>query len=371
MHSRLNGRDVVAHRVAHAPASMSALRALLGTLNGSFPQVTRTWEAARPPGHGPLRHNASVRTYIGVTDSAWADFLRARPGLDEVNFWRPSADTSFNALRPGEPFLFKTHHPDNCIIGGAFFEGYVPLRVSEAWDFFGAGNGVESAASLLEATSRYRRASARHIDNPTIGCIILSDVHWFGDDSLPAPPSFAKNVVRGKGYVPGEDSVVDLALAQLLATELSAASAGPRAPTGIIPGPTRGEPTLVTPRLGQGAFRALVLDAYQSHCAITGHKIRPTLQAAHIRPIADGGQHRVDNGLLLRSDIHTLFDLGYVTINQDYRLIVSPRLRDDFGNGDDLYALSAAARPITTPKRRQDQPSVTALQWHQAEVFLG
>ncbi|MDP1877100.1 MAG: HNH endonuclease [Actinomycetota bacterium] len=312
-----------------------------------------------------------MRTYIGVTDSVWAGFLQARPGLEEVNFWRPSADTSFSALQPGEPFLFKTHHPDNSIIGGAFFEGYVPLRVSEAWDFFGPGNGVDSAASLLEAISRYRRTPSRQVDNPTIGCIILSDVHWFGDHSLPAPSSFAKNVVRGKGYGPGEDSVVDQALAQLLATEISATSDETGFTPGLVHGPTRGNPTLFVPRLGQGAFRALVLDAYSSHCAITGHKIRPTLQAAHIRPVADGGQHRVDNGLLLRSDIHTLFDLGYVSVSKEHRLLVSGRLREDFGNGDDLYSLAAAAHPINLPKRRLDQPSGEALEWHNDEVFLG
>ena len=229
------------------------------------------------PVRDPFQHNAVMRTYIGVTDSAWAEFLQARPGLEEVNFWRPSADTSFCALQPGEPFLFKTHHPDNSIIGGAFFEGYLPLRVTEAWDFFGPGNGVDSAASLYEATTRYRRATSRQVDNPTIGCIILSDVHWFGIDSLPAPSSFAKNVVRGKGYGPGEDSVVDQALAQLLATETSSKPAGVAATPALVHGPTRGEPALVVPRLGQGAFRALVLDAYSSRCAITGHKIRPTL----------------------------------------------------------------------------------------------
>ncbi|WP_371131195.1 HNH endonuclease [Microbacterium sp.] len=82
-----------------------------------------------------------------------------------------------------------------------------------------------------------------------------------------------------------------------------------------------GDPTLTVPRLGQGGFRAWVLDAYNARCAITGHKIRPTLQAAHIRPVASGGQHRVDNGLLLRSDVHTMFDRGYLTVDDHY----SPR----------------------------------------------
>lgn len=98
-----------------------------------------------------------VRAYVGVTDARWADFLIARPELDEVNFWRPSAKQAFAALKPGEPFLFKTHHPHNKLIGGGFFEGFVPLRVSEAWNFFAQGNGVGSSTDLRLAISRYRR----------------------------------------------------------------------------------------------------------------------------------------------------------------------------------------------------------------------
>ena len=50
------------------------------------------------------------------------------------------------------------------------------------------------------------------------------------------------------------------------------------------PIPRYGEPTLVTPRLGQGAFRVLVTDVYHRRCAITGGKTLPALDAAHIRP---------------------------------------------------------------------------------------
>lgn len=317
-----------------------------------------------------MRQNATVRVYVGVTDAHWSGFLAERPRLEEVNFWRPSAKAAFGVLNAGEPFLFKTHHPHNSIIGGGFYEGFVRLRVSEAWDFFGEGNGVASADGLRDAISRYRKDEGTGDDDPTIGCVILSDVTWFGDQSLPGPESFAKNVVQGRGYETGEDPVVDLALTRLfspiervyrgLLGELPA----------VIAGPTRGEPMLAVPRLHQGAFRALVLQAYDSHCALTGHKIRPTLQAAHIRPVANGGEHRVDNGLLLRSDIHTLFDLGYLSVDAHHRPLVSPRLRNDFGNGDDLYALAAAANPILLPRRHIDRPSQDALEWHRDQVFL-
>src|SRR6202043_4138350 len=65
------------------------------------------------------------------------------------------------------------------------------------------------------------------------------------------------------------------------------------------PGPVFGDPRLAPYRLGQQSFQAVVLEAYHGHCAITQTKIRPVLQAAHIRPVTEGGEHRLDNGLLL------------------------------------------------------------------------
>jgi putative restriction endonuclease len=90
----------------------------------------------------------------------------------------------------------------------------------------------------------------------------------------------------------------------------------------------------VRQRLGQGTFRLLITDIYQKRCSVTGEKVLPVLQAAHIQPVSEGGTHRVDNGLLLRSDVHTLFDRGYVTVAPDFRVMVSSRLKKDFDNGE-------------------------------------
>jgi putative restriction endonuclease len=123
----------------------------------------------------------------------------------------------------------------------------------------------------------------------------------------------------------------------------------------------------VPQRLGQHSFQAVVLDAYRRRCAISGAKIRPVLQAAHIRPLPAGGEHRLDNGLLLRSDIHTLYDRGYLGIDLKHRLLVSPRLRAEFGNGDQFYA--KAGEMITLPERRADRPNKDFLEWHLDEIF--
>ena len=134
-------------------------------------------------------------------------------------------------------------------------------------------------------------------------------------------------------------------------------------------GPVFGDLRLAPYRLGQQAFKAVVANAYQWRCAITGSKIRPALQAAHILPVkpAYGGEHRVDNGLLLRSDVHVMFDHGYVSVDPSYRLRVSPRLRSEFGNGDSFYA--RAGEVIALPERRAYRPNPDFLQWHLDTVF--
>jgi putative restriction endonuclease len=96
-------------------------------------------------------------------------------------------------------------------------------------------------------------------------------------------------------------------------------------------------------------------------------KISPVLQAAHIRPVQAGGEHRIDNGLLLRSDVHIMFDQGYLGVDPAHRLLVSPRLRTDFGNGEQYYA--KAGHVIELPDRHADRPNRDFLEWHLDEVF--
>jgi putative restriction endonuclease len=111
----------------------------------------------------------------------------------------------------------------------------------------------------------------------------------------------------------------------------------------------------------------VVLQAYSHRCAITGDKVWPVLQAAHIRPLPAGGEHRLDNGLLLRSDVHTLFDRGYLGVDTQHRLLVSPRLREQFGNGDYFYARDR--QEIAVPPRKADRPHRDFLEWHLDSVF--
>jgi len=124
----------------------------------------------------------------------------------------------------------------------------------------------------------------------------------------------------------------------------------------------------VQPRLGQGSFWILVTDAYERRCSVTGERVLPALESAHIRPYAQGGEHRVDSGLLLRSDLHALFDRGYMTVTPSLDLEVSRRIREDFENGRHYYALHG--QRVREPADIQKRPAADFLRWHNEEAFL-
>lgn len=123
-------------------------------------------------------------------------------------------------------------------------------------------------------------------------------------------------------------------------------------------------------RLGQGGFRIGVVEAYQRRCAITGEKTLPVMEAAHIRPFASDGPHSVNNGLLLKSDFHTLFDNGYITVGPDLHIEVSKRLHDDYGNGKDYYRFHGQ-QLLIVPNQMILLPSKEFLQWHNEHIYLG
>ena len=71
----------------------------------------------------------------------------------------------------------------------------------------------------------------------------------------------------------------------------------------------------------------------------------------------------------VRSDAHTLFDHGYLAVDPCYRLHVSPRLREEFGNGEQFY--EHAGQSIALPPRHVDRPGGEFLEWHLETVFRG
>jgi hypothetical protein len=111
----------------------------------------------------------------------------------------------------------------------------------------------------------------------------------------------------------------------------------------------------ITERRGQPTFREQLLRAYGGRCAVTGCDAEAALEAAHIRGYAETGEQDVTNGLLLRADIHTLFDLGLVRIDPEtLRVALAPELRGT------CYG-ELQGRELRLPERQADGPSRDAL----------
>ena len=303
----------------------------------------------------------AINLVVAITDYDWFKALRGRD-WPEVNFWAPSG-SNFRALQSGELFLFKLHSPHDFIVGGGVFAHAMTLPCSIAWETFGPANGAADLAQMRSRILRYRQGDPNDRSDFPIGCRVLTQVFFTHEDQwLPVPKSWSKNIVSFKTYsTDDEDGQRLWEWAQGKITE--------RTSDHVQDKERFGQPTLIRPRLGQGAFRVLVTDAYQRRCAVTGERTLPVLDAAHIRPYSEGGEHSVANGLLLRRDIHCLFDLGYVTLTPDHLFQVSTRIREEFENGRDYYALHGRTVPL--PKRRELQPEAAALEWHSTRRFLG
>jgi putative restriction endonuclease len=304
----------------------------------------------------------AIRLVVAVTDSDWFSLLRSQPLLKEVNFWAPS-DKNFRALQPGELFLFKLHAPVNKIVGGGVFAYATSLPLSLAWEAFGIGNGATTQIQMRSRIAKYRRAGLDDRSDFLIGCRILTQPFFFDEhDWLPLPASWSDNIVSLKTFTTETDD--GMALWGAVTKRLTVS-----APFIAEPGARFGAPQLVRPRLGQGAFRVVVTDDYQRRCAITGEKTLPALDAAHIRPYGEGGEHTPSNGILLRRDIHSLFDAGYVTVSPSLHFEVSGKIREEFENGCHYYALHG--QPIAIPQTQAHRPDASALNWHNEYVYKG
>jgi putative restriction endonuclease len=117
-------------------------------------------------------------------------------------------------------------------------------------------------------------------------------------------------------------------------------------------------------RQGQPAFRRNLLEVYRGKCAVSGCEVEAVLDAAHIVPYRGRKTNHLANGLLLRTDLHTLFDLGLITIDTGgMTVVISPQLR---GTCYEQYA----GKQITLPVELASRPSCRALDQHRRESGL-
>ena len=302
-----------------------------------------------------------MKFWVGTTDNDWYDFVSSR-GLDEVNFWQPSATPPFTGAPVGLPFLFKLRRPNNHIAGGGYFVTYSTLPIAVAWDVFGEKNGASSLSEFHELLGPLNHGRR----DGEIGCTFLAGTAYLAPEQWVNPVGFSKNIVRGKMY--DSTSEDGDAIWRDFSTRTLSANADSDPHEKVADEREKyGSPVLVKPRIGQSSFRILVTDAYNRRCAMTGENTLVALEAAHIVPYAVDATHDVRNGLLLRADFHKLFDVGLVGVTPDLRIKISPRIRESYFNGKAYYRLDE--QPLSVPKLPEHRPDPDRLDWHMQNRF--
>jgi putative restriction endonuclease len=219
---------------------------------------------------------------------------------------------------------------------------------------------------MRRRVEKYRVSRSPTEDYP-VGCIMLEQPAFFDERDWIEAPDWKVNIQSGRGYSLDEEPGQSLwqHVQGLLSSRMSAAGVvSVREPVG----PRYGPPVFTFPRLGQGSFQGAIIDAYARRCAITGERVLPALEAAHIKPYGEGGEHRIDNGLLLRRDLHALFDRGYLTVSPEMDVVVSKRLKDEFHNGEEYLAMTG--HRLLAPTRPADRPNPEFLDWHNQHRFV-
>lgn len=96
----------------------------------------------------------------------------------------------------------------------------------------------------------------------------------------------------------------------------------------------------------------------------------PVLHAAHIRSFSERGPNKPQNGLLLRADVHILFDKGYITVTPDLHVEVSKKIKEEYEYGKDYYKYHGE-RLVNVPGSELIKPSSEFLEWQNAHIYDG
>jgi putative restriction endonuclease len=243
-----------------------------------------------------------------------------------------------------------------------------------AWEIFREKNGTDSFGTLYATIDSLRsRGPGNSLDmNPVIGCCVLTNPVFFDVSDRVEIPEWKSNIVQGRYFDTSETDgeriwqAVEATLEKYLINHQNEGLKNQlilEEPNSIY-----SKKILVNVRMGQSAFRVLVTDAYNRKCSISGERTLPVLEAAHIKPYATSGPSYISNGILLRSDLHKLFDSGYITITTEYKVEVSNKIREEFENGREYYRFHG--QPLSTLPSKQDyEPSKPYLEWHNLNVF--
>lgn len=122
------------------------------------------------------------------------------------------------------------------------------------------------------------------------------------------------------------------------------------------------------------AFRPAVLNAYDSRCSVSGTglvhemsdgELRYEVEAAHVKPVANGGADLIANGIALNRTVHWAFDRGMFWINSEFKVNITAKALDNERNA---WLREFNGRPLSLPRHDDLKPSAELLLWHAHNV---
>ena len=207
-----------------------------------------------------------VRIFLANTDNAWFDFLSMERDVTEANFWWPG-ETAVRAIGPGELLAFRLKSPRNKIGGFGVFSSHSLLPLQIAWETFGRANGRRRLKRCGPQSQHCEQTMSRCHRRISAARCLVEPVFF------PRAPLARLATLLVTERYPTRKAVRHFRcrwLGSLESPSRNCASMFAPVIAGFAEAGARyGNPTLVKPRLGQGAFRVAVIEAYGRQCAVS------------------------------------------------------------------------------------------------------
>ena len=298
---------------------------------------------------------------ISPTDNNWFSNLRKEKVVDDINFWTPTPwNLKFNE---GDRWYFMLKSPIRKIGGGGYIKEYHNLTVEQAWNKYGVKNGFYSKGDFIKSLGKHKSKNSldrNELEGSTIiGCIILRGAVFLNDDQYIdledyKEINFSPNIVKYKRFNDDKDFLLEGVLKGNIYNNDS--DFEPLEPD------TKKKKVIseIIRREGQSEFKAALVEIYSGQCCITGESTPELLEAAHIQPYLSSKSNHLQNGLLLRTDIHKLFDKNLLFIDRSYKVRISSYVKS-------LDYQHLNGRAISMPKNHEFYPSLSALELKRAD----
>lgn len=287
-------------------------------------------------------------------------------GLDEVEFsYYKWSRSSFNKVRPNDLFIYRR-----------------PTRVSSNGKFYFFGSGRFSSIEDLEGPARF-------VDGHITDAIVF-DQHLYQDDDI-IENFYWTFKEKGNNWhnffnqygmteINREDFENILKINESLSDEVEIINYSSNEEVQNLSDirtryhnqdyrVTNQEATIKVRGAAQRTFSNAVRDNYRNKCSITGIKTRELLVASHIIPWAADEDNRLNpaNGILLSNLIDKAFDKGYISFDDEYKLMISSKAEEDLRLHE--YLVQYNRKRINT--NGGDLPDLRFLEWHRNNLFKG